>query len=130
MKEAVGPLRGDQRFDRGVLRIDRADANAVALLALHPDVVCLRKQPAGVEGDDLHVDLMLPQRVEDHLVLEAEARGKDDRSADLTAHEVQSLIERRRRERGRERRRPRPQCIRWKRLASGGQRRIERSNCF
>jgi len=80
--------------------------------------------------DDLHVDLMLPQRVEDHLVLEAEARGKDDRSADLTAHQVQSLIERQRRERGRERRRPRPQFIRWKRLASGGQRRIERSNWF
>ena len=43
MQESVDPLRGDQGFDRRGLRIDRADANAVVALALHPDVVCLWK---------------------------------------------------------------------------------------
>jgi hypothetical protein len=59
--------------------------------------VRLREQPAGIESDDLHVDRMLPQRVEDHLVLEPEARGKNDGSEHLAAHPQQSLIERQRR---------------------------------
>src|SRR5690348_9109159 len=38
MKKPVDALLGEG-FDRGGLRIDRADANAVTPLALHPDIV-------------------------------------------------------------------------------------------
>jgi hypothetical protein len=80
--------------------------------------VSLRKQSAGVEGNDLNVDLMMLQHVKDHLILEPETRREDDRSGDLKTYQLQSLIERQWRERRSEHRRPRLQLIQGKRIVS------------
>ena len=50
------PCRATSASTLGAAADRRADAEAVALLGLRPDVVGLGKQPAGVERDDLDVE--------------------------------------------------------------------------
>src|SRR5580704_627908 len=71
-------------------RVDRAHPPAIALLGALPRRVGLRKQPAGVEGDEVDIEPRLANVMEDDLILEAEACRERDRAPHLFAETHQA----------------------------------------
>src|SRR5262249_24052596 len=61
-----------------LLRIDRANASSEPLFGLGPQIVSLRKQPSGIESDEIDIDVVLNKHLQDDLVLQPEAGRKDD----------------------------------------------------
>jgi len=89
--KTVDPVLLDQRFEAFILRIDRADAPAVAALRLRPKLVALAKQPAGVECRNLNVDRVLGDQMENDLILQTEAGREHDPSVGLAPEPRQAL---------------------------------------
>ena len=71
--EPIDALGGHQGFQRVGLRIDGADATSIAAFGLFPNPIGLRKQPAGVDGNDLYRDSSRADVMQDDLALETEA---------------------------------------------------------
>jgi len=78
--KAVRALRADKRFKCTALRNDSANTAAITLFGFGPDIVCLAKQPAGIERDQIDIEL-LERTACDRLVLKSEAGGKNQRPA-------------------------------------------------
>src|SRR5262249_18269389 len=51
--EAVDAVLRHERFDLAALRVTRPDAAAIARLGAAPQLIGLRKQPTGIERDDI-----------------------------------------------------------------------------
>jgi len=71
----------------------------MASFGLGPKPVCLRKKPAGIEGDNFDIDVLAEDRVGDGLNLGAKACRKDDAAGYLLAHGRNTLGEIKRRKR-------------------------------
>jgi len=65
-------------------------ARAVAALGLRPDLVCLAKQPAGVERGQVNGKTLRENRMGNCLILEAKAGGKDDSTGNESADRRQA----------------------------------------
>src|SRR5579864_3437459 len=71
-------------------RVDRAHPPAIALLGTLPGRVGLRKQPTGIEGDEVDIELRLANVMKNDLVLEAEACREGDCAPHLVAETRQA----------------------------------------
>ena len=69
-------------FDAQALRIECANAPAIARFGLAPHYVGFGKQPPGIEGDDVDGQILAQNGVRDGLVFEPEARGEHQPARD------------------------------------------------
>jgi hypothetical protein len=79
--ESVYALARDQRFEVLAFGVDSANAPAVSALDLGPKLVGLRKQPSGIEGDDIDCEVLSEDRMGDCLILNPETGSEYDPAA-------------------------------------------------
>src|SRR5665213_1961821 len=75
--EPAGTLFADQCFERALRRHNGAHAPAIFLFGRRPDVMRLRKQPAGVERHQIDIEPLAEDCMTDGLVFDPEARRKN-----------------------------------------------------
>src|SRR5262252_3431453 len=84
--KAIDALSRDELLERRMLRIDRANATAIAPFGLLPRRVSFRKQPASVERHDIDVQAGVADVMQDDLIFQPKAGGKNDRSVQRPAY--------------------------------------------
>src|SRR3984957_1056492 len=89
--EPVDALSSNQGFDGAVFGREGQDADAVATFGLGPDIIGLRKKPAGVERRDVDRQRLREDRVRDGLILKSKTCREHHAAGNLAADRRQAL---------------------------------------
>src|SRR3984957_19299826 len=89
--EPVDALSSNQGFDGAVFGREGQDADAVATFGLGPDIIGLRKKPAGIERRDVDRQRLREDRVRDGLILKSKTCREHQAAGDFAADRRQAL---------------------------------------